>query len=240
MNDGCIIKMTLPEFFNDFHDKVNISEYFLVLVSQDIKAENFPGCTVMNDIIPTRTVVSLIIDDDSPEEFKDAYYEYLSKENQAIILNVLMMCILNKNSKILLMCSQNEYEVTGYIDLLAEYIRGVYGIEVYDCKSYKKLNGDVRIKNKKRVQYVIDKIKEFVLEMRKKDKERDKKTALILIDRLLDYDKRALIELCEEKAIAINSKTSKDEIIRILVEYLVKNGREAEILLKEMEYGSYN
>lgn len=217
---GVIIHLNSKDYFNRFIPETQADEYQYVLISENITTkEKFKNVKAIPRLIPPVDVIRHYIDGDK-KAYKKAYLAYLSHESTDSLITVIVKAAVDENMKMVLMCSKSEDEY-GYLELIAEYIESVYGLQTYTAKKYlKDQEKATKIKNKDDIRKVLTK--------KLQKMEKSSKVDLVptvnrekFVKQLKKLKRKELREFAKRRNIKIDKDLEKKDILKIIIKKLV-------------------
>lgn len=181
-----LIKMDSVTFLNDMmENKENPDKFTFLVVSRDITVNGKnKNVYPLDKLIPTPQVLTEFIDNGYTKKYEKKYLKYLETHNCRMLLATIAKIVTVEETNVVLLCSEHETQYK-YIDLIAKYLKKVYGIT--SC-SYKKFVKDPEsydnkdISHKKIEKLITAEMEEIGVEYnagkkskKKKDKKKKKK-----------------------------------------------------------------
>ena len=179
-----LIKMDSITFLNAMmENKENPDKFTFLVISRDIKTngEN-KNVYPLDKLIPTPQVITTFIDEGYSDKYIKKYIKYLQTHNCRMLLATIAKMVVGEGTNVVLICSEHETQYK-YIDLIAKYLKKVYGIKACSYKKFVKDpdkydNGDL---SEKKIDKIIKhEMAEIGVEYKaeKKSKKKDKKNKL--------------------------------------------------------------
>ena len=114
-------------------------------------------------LIPPPPVVEIFAEEGNSDDYQYQYLRYLSSNSQLFVMNELLYMGLTMEKDIGVMCSLDEDEF-GYLDILCDFIKSTYPIQVVSSKKYMKEKGEsVNYKKEAKLLSIVEERREKLI-----------------------------------------------------------------------------
>lgn len=216
---GCIIQLEGNEFFTKFINNEVYSDYQFLLVSTDIETTGeYKNVMKLKQLIPSGYIMEYFMDN-AKKQYKFEYENFLRREEFRSIITVIVKTAVEKNFKVVLMCSEEEKEYE-YIKMIRKFIEKEYGFPTYTYKKYCKARekGEFKeVKNldkiKAQVASEIERINKLNIAVGGEDKKKVEKAK----KQLEKMSKKEMKEFCKAKGFKKYKGLDEKELRKYIV-----------------------
>lgn len=236
---GVIIRIDSAQFLKKFIYEELVSEFYYVVVSDVIKIADpnsraTSRISMLSSLAPTTDLRALLCNTNMTQ-FCNEYMRYLASPEIFPSIVTLVKAYLT-GLDIVLINSDDEENDTKCLQLIGDYIKNIFDIDVYSYEYYYNHKKECR-KTPDNLDDII-KVYEGAVEWtkthrsEKQIKTQETKTKEELNEELKEMSSKELKKICKELDIVYDSSINKKELRKLIIKKVIKRMRSGMIIEK--------
>ena len=114
-------------------------------------------------LLPPPAIVEIFAEEGGSSDYKYNYLRYLSSASERFVINELLYMGLMGESDIGIVCSLDDEEF-GYIDILCEFIKSLYPVQIVGLKKYMTTKDKVNPKKEDKLFRIVEERREKLIQ----------------------------------------------------------------------------